>query len=40
MHGQGGEGGQPNMDRPGQGEGGGISQKFQNLYGYPLWMTP
>ena len=31
-------GGQPNVDRPRQGEGG--SQKFPNLCGHPLWMTP
>ena len=31
-------GGPPNVDRPGQEEGG--SQKFSNLCGHPLWMTP
>ena len=38
-HGQeeGGRGGQPNVDRPGQGE--ERSQKFPNLCGHPLWMT-
>ena len=34
----GGEGVQPNVDRPGQGEGG--SKKISNLYWHPLWMTP
>ena len=34
----GGGGGQPNIDRPGQGDGG--SQKFPNLCRHPLWMTP
>ena len=29
---------QPNVDRPGQREGG--SQKFPNLCGHSLWMTP
>ena len=33
----GGGGEQPNLDRPGQGEGG--SQKFPNLCGNPFWMT-
>ena len=33
-----GESGQPNVDRPGQGE--GESPKFPNLCGHPLWMTP
>ena len=38
-HGQGkGGSGQPNVDRPGQGE--GESPKFPNLCGNPLWMTP
>ena len=32
-----GGGEQPNLDRPGQGEGG--SQKFPNLCGNPFWMT-
>ena len=32
------EGGQPNVDRPGEGEGG--SQKFPNLCGHPLRITP
>ena len=37
--GTGGRGGsQPNVDRPGQGE--GRFQKFPNLSGHPLWMTP
>ena len=31
-------GGEPNVDRPGQGEWG--SQKFPNLCGHPLCMTP
>ena len=30
--------GQPNVGKPRQGEGG--SQKFPNLCGHPLWMTP
>ena len=34
------EGGQPNVDRPGQGKEGGIgSQKSPNLCDHPLWMT-
>ena len=37
-HGQGEGGGQPNVDRPGQGGGG--SQKFPNLCGHSLWMNP
>ena len=35
----GGGGGQPNVARPGQVEGVGV-QKFPNLCGYLLWMTP
>ena len=35
--GQGEGGGQPNMDRLGQGNGGG---GFPNLCGHPFWMTP
>ena len=39
-HGQGeGGGGQPNVDRLGQGKRRG-SQKFPNMCGHPLWMTP
>ena len=34
----GGESGQPNVDRPGQGEVG--CQKFPNLCAHPLWMAP
>ena len=40
-HGQGeggGGDGRPNVDRPGQGQ--GVSQKFPDLCGHPLWMTP
>ena len=37
-HGQREGGGQPNIGRPGQGDGG--SQKFPNLCRHPLWMTP
>ena len=33
-----GESGQPNVDRPGQGEVG--CQKFPNLCAHPLWMAP
>ena len=40
-HGQGevagGRGGQPNVDRPGQGDG---DPKNSSLCGHPLWMTP
>ena len=36
--GGGGGGRQPNVDRPGQRE--GESQKFPNLCGHPLWVTP
>ena len=35
-----GGGGQPNVDRRGQGEkGGGGSQKSLKMCGYPLWMV-
>ena len=37
-HGQGEGSGQPNVDKPAQGEEG--SQKFPKLCGHPLWMTP
>ena len=38
LHRQGEGGGQPNVYRPGQGE--GASQKFPNLCRHSLWMTP